>query len=167
MPASRAAAQYIIKYMKKKDDDIASALTLIALANRHIREYPSTAEDAETDPENRLTKHFAEYLANRMSRELDAVQAAAILLNHPLASSSHKEVFMRVSSHQVCRAAARSGKKCDKRPRVDRASVAARNTRRDQFDRLKLVSCKSSARKGLEMVPSEREKEYKGTTRER
>ena len=158
---ARAAAQYTIKYMKKKDDDIASALTLIALANRHIREYPSTAEDAETEPENRLTKHFAEYLANRMSRELDAVQAAAILLNHPLASSSHKEVFMRVSSHQVCRAAARSGKKCDKRPRVDRASVAARNTRRVQFDRLTVKELqKLCEEKGL---PTERVKGKRNT----
>ena len=132
--------------MKKKDDDIASALTLIALANRHIREYPSTAEDAETDPENRLTKHFAEYLANRMSRELDAVQAAAILLNHPLASSSHKEVFMRVSSHQVCRAAARSVNATS-----DRASIGppllpgARGA--TSSTTLQLVSCKISAKK--------------------
>ena len=47
---SKTAAMYQIKYMTKSAVDICAARSVIVDAHKHIKEFPSSAEDSGTPP---------------------------------------------------------------------------------------------------------------------
>ena len=75
---SKTAAMYQIKYMTKSAVDICAARSVIVDAHKHIQEFPSSAEDSGTV--DRSTRHFVQRIINKSTMELEASQAACIVL---------------------------------------------------------------------------------------
>ena len=75
---SKTAAMYQIKYMTKSAVDICAARSVIVDAHKHIQEFPSRAEDSGTV--DRSTRHFVQRIINKSTMELEASQAACIVL---------------------------------------------------------------------------------------
>ena len=75
---SKTAAMYQIKYMTKSAVDICAARSVIVDAHKHIREFPSSAEDSGTV--DRSARHFVQSIINKSTMELEAAQAASIVL---------------------------------------------------------------------------------------
>ena len=77
---SKAAAMYQIKYMGKESVGINASAQLLVEAHKHVNDEltASTAEDAG-EPE-RIAKHFMQHVINSSNMELEATQAAGVVL---------------------------------------------------------------------------------------
>ena len=83
---SKGAAMYEIKYMGKDCVDLGAAASVLVDAAKHVREYPSVAEDSGED--GRTARHFAQHVINHSHMELEAVQAAGVVLGLRSSGSS-------------------------------------------------------------------------------
>lgn len=101
LAASHCPSTFQMKYMNKHNLKIAASATVLLDAERHIREFPSTAED--TGEASRSAKHFTQWVLNRDIIELDSTQAAAIVLGHTSSHCSHAAQFQH--PWDVCRLA--------------------------------------------------------------
>jgi hypothetical protein len=82
---SKSASLYQIKYMRKDCVEIAGSASVLVDAYKHIKEFQSTALDSGT--KERQAKHFCERVINT-GMELEAVQAAALVLGIPSSGAS-------------------------------------------------------------------------------
>jgi hypothetical protein len=97
--------------MGKDCVEIAASATMLLDAHKHIKEYPSSAEDTGTF--DRLAKHFCQHVINTGNMELEALQAAGVVLNADSSGSSDSIQFY--SGWEVLRLAriAENGHACD------------------------------------------------------
>ena len=75
---SKNVAMYQVKYMTKDAVDINASASVLIDAFKNIQEHKSTAEDSGEAARN--AKHFAQAVANKVNCELDATQAAGVVL---------------------------------------------------------------------------------------
>ena len=80
---------YQIKYMAKDSVQISAAATLLADAHRHIHSEGGRSCAPDTGEASRNAKHFLQRVINSANMELEATQAASIVLGMPSASGSH------------------------------------------------------------------------------
>jgi hypothetical protein len=89
---ARAAAMYFSKYNAKDQHELKhDTLTCVAEAAKHIRTYPSTADDSGTAA--RSAKHLAQRIMNS-SCEMSATEAATVVLQHCSEVSSEAVVYI-------------------------------------------------------------------------
>jgi hypothetical protein len=89
---SKGAALYQIKYMAKECVETAASATVLIDAHKHNKQYASTADDAGTI--EREAKYFCQRVINHAAMELEAVQAAGIVLGlHSSGSSDSMQYF--------------------------------------------------------------------------
>ena len=88
---SKATAMYQIKYMSKNSVEISAATSVLLDAEAHVREYKSRASDSGTA--ERTARYFAQRVINRASMELEAAQAAAIVLGMKSSGGSDDNKF--------------------------------------------------------------------------
>ena len=69
---------YSIKYMGKDSVNISAAATVLHEADKKVREHPSSADDKLTA--ERTSKHFCQHVINHSGMELEATQAAGLVL---------------------------------------------------------------------------------------
>jgi hypothetical protein len=74
------------KYMGKECVEISACATMLLDAYKHIKEYPSSAEDSDTY--DRIAKHFCQRVINKGCMELEALQAAGVVLGIPSSGTS-------------------------------------------------------------------------------
>ena len=65
---------------------MAACASVLVDAYKHVREFPSTAEDS--GEAERTAKHFAQYAINHAHMELTATQAAGVVLGHASSGGS-------------------------------------------------------------------------------
>ena len=75
---SKNVAMYQVKYMTKDAVDINASASVLIDAFKNIQTYKSTAKDSGEAARN--AKHFAQSVANKVNCELDATQAAGVVL---------------------------------------------------------------------------------------
>ena len=80
------------QYVTKNDFELAQSLSVIIDARKHIKNYPSLANDTGTAP--RTGTHFLERVLNSKSAELAPTQAAAIALGFKSSVHTHSYVNM-------------------------------------------------------------------------
>lgn len=85
---SKAASMYQIKYMGKDCVEVAATGSVLLDAHKHVMEHESVAEDAGC--EERRAKHFAQRVINHAAMELEAVQAAGLVLGMGSSGGSDK-----------------------------------------------------------------------------
>jgi len=135
-----ATDAYRGKYMAKGDDEPQEVLSLIATSSEIALKYPSTADDRLLKPEERHTKHFCAKMVNNCGRELDAVQAAAVVSGRaPLSMRSHMPVYVSVWAHVAVRKQAIGRELLVGRPHVD-STALRRLTRKATLDKLDALS---------------------------
>ena len=95
--AQLSALFYCMDYVTKNTCELESCLSLAAAANRHVRDYPSTAEDSGTEP--RTAQHFLNRLLNSKLglEEFSSMQAAGVLLGDPPEQTTHNSVNLNVA----------------------------------------------------------------------
>ena len=76
--------------MGKMVTQISASASVLKDAHEQIKAFPSGAEDRETDPQGREAKHFVQYVINHSQMELEATQAAGLVLNLSSAGGSDK-----------------------------------------------------------------------------
>ena len=76
--------------MGKMVVQISASASVLKDAHEQIKAFPSGAEDRETDPQGREAKHFVQYVINHAQMELEATQAAGLVLNLSSAGGSDK-----------------------------------------------------------------------------
>ena len=76
--ASKSTSMYQIKYMGKNSTKLSVSVPVLIDALRHVRNYPSTADDR--DQPSRVAKYFTQHVINHSAVELEATQAAALVL---------------------------------------------------------------------------------------
>ena len=76
--ASKATAMYSIKYMGKDAYNISAAATVLHEAHKAVHDHPSSAKDKLTA--DRTAKHFCQHVVNHAAMELEATQAAGLVL---------------------------------------------------------------------------------------
>ena len=76
--ASKATAMYSIKYMGKDSVNISASASVLHEAHRKVHDHPSSADDKCTA--ERTSKHFCQHVINHASMELEATQAAGVVL---------------------------------------------------------------------------------------
>ena len=72
------ASMYQIKYMGKDCVQISASASMLLDAMKNITEYPSTADDTGTQA--RRTIHFCQHAINKGCVEMEALQAAGVVL---------------------------------------------------------------------------------------
>ena len=85
---SKSTAMYQIKYASKESVEISGVGTTLIDAHAHNKEYTSAAADAGT--EEREARRFAQRVINSAAMELEAVQAAGLVLGMGSSGSSHE-----------------------------------------------------------------------------
>ena len=83
---SKSTAMYQIKYASKESVEISASGSMLLDAHAHNKEYASAAEDAGT--EGREARRFAQRVINSAAMELEAVQAAGVVLGMGSSGSS-------------------------------------------------------------------------------
>ena len=80
---SKSAMAYLCPYLGKRKSPLLHSLVVLEEVLKHVRKYPSTAEDTGTS--TRTARHVYQRLLNRLnlSIELSDYQVAAFLLNLP------------------------------------------------------------------------------------
>ena len=76
---SKSASLYQIKYMGKDCVEISASATMLIDAYEHIKQFPSSAEDAGSD--DRRAIHFCQRVINTGGMELEGLQAAGVVLD--------------------------------------------------------------------------------------
>ena len=76
--ASKATAMYSIKYMGKDSVNISASASVLHESHRKVHDHPSSADDKCTA--ERTSKHFCQHVINHASMELEATQAAGVVL---------------------------------------------------------------------------------------
>ena len=89
--ASKGCSMYQIKYMGKDSVQISASASVLVQAFKDIKKYPSTAADSGSA--TRTTMHFAQRVLNHVSMELEATQAAAIVLGHASSAGTDEIEF--------------------------------------------------------------------------
>eukprot|EP00966_Prymnesium_polylepis_P337310 7391987-Prymnesium_polylepis.3 len=87
--SGKAAGMYMCKYMVKEAYELASSLSILVDARKHIKDYGSVADDAGAP--DRVAKHFLQRVLNTAAAELSSTQAAGMCLG--VSSSSHSHAF--------------------------------------------------------------------------
>jgi hypothetical protein len=90
----KAAAFYLGPYFSKEKFGFEESLLIMALANKHIHTFPSTAEDTGTDSRN--TKFFIQRCLNQhcLKMEVSDYQMAAAVLSMPVIIRSNNVSFV-------------------------------------------------------------------------
>ena len=96
-----AAGFYQCKYMGKDCVEISAAASFLVDAFEHIKNYPSKAADSGDLERN--AKHFVQRVLNHVNMELDATQAAGIVLGQ--SSSGHSNAIEYIYGHDVVKLA--------------------------------------------------------------
>jgi hypothetical protein len=99
--ASKGTSMYTAKYMGKDSVNIKDSAVVFADAAKHVKEYISTADDTGTS--QRTAQNLAQRIINKASVELEASQAAGIVLG--LRSSNGSETLSYHSCWDVLRLA--------------------------------------------------------------
>ena len=94
-------SMYQIKYMGKDCVQISASASMLLDALANIDEYPSSAEDTGT--EDRRTKHFCQHVINKGCMELEAFQAAGVVLG--VKSSGKSDAIQYYNGWEVVRLA--------------------------------------------------------------
>ena len=76
--ASKATAMYSIKYMGKDSVNISASASVLHEAHSKVHDHPSSADDKCTA--ERTSKHFCQHVINHAACELEATQAAGVVL---------------------------------------------------------------------------------------
>ena len=76
--ASKATAMYSIKYMGKDSVNISASASVLHEAHSKVHDHPSSADDKCTA--ERTSKHFCQHVINHAAMELEATQAAGVVL---------------------------------------------------------------------------------------
>ena len=76
--ASKATAMYSIKYMGKDSVNISASASVLHEAHNKVHDHPSSADDKCTA--ERTSKHFCQHVINHAACELEATQAAGVVL---------------------------------------------------------------------------------------
>ena len=88
---SKATALYNCKYFTKTTTELSSSASVLAECAKYIQEFPSSAADSTQFERN--AKHFAQRVLNTASCELEATQAAGVVLGIPSSKSSDVLAF--------------------------------------------------------------------------
>ena len=94
--SARANTVYEAKYQSKPQVELTEAVTILHEAYVHIKAHPSTAEDVGTT--ERTLRHLVQRTMNASHIELEACQAADIVLGHNSFASSHDDAALDVHS---------------------------------------------------------------------
>lgn len=99
--AARAALFYVVKYVTKDSTAPQASLTVLAAANKHIEQFPSSASDSGT--RSRVAKHFCQRALNSLNMELSDTMAASCVLGF----KAHKcsDTFVNVPMQSALQAA--------------------------------------------------------------
>ena len=95
---SKGSALYQAKYMSKECTEIVASSSVLIDAYNHIRQYESKAEDSGT--EERDAKRYAQRVINSAAMELEAAQAAGIVLGMNSSGGSDAIEFYSGWDHQ-------------------------------------------------------------------
>ena len=95
------ASVYQIKYMGKDCVQISASASMLLDAMKNINEYPSSAEDTGT--QDRRTIHFCQHAINKGCVEMEALQAAGVVLT--IHSSGKSDAIQYYSGWDVVRVA--------------------------------------------------------------
>ena len=77
---SKAAAMYQIKYMGKDSVEISASANVLVEAHNYVRDELTASTANDTGEPERIAKHFAQHVINCSNMELEATQAAGIVL---------------------------------------------------------------------------------------
>ena len=77
---SKAAAMYQIKYMGKDSVEISASANVLVEAHNYVRDDLTASTANDTGEPERIAKHFAQHVINCSNMELEATQAAGIVL---------------------------------------------------------------------------------------
>ena len=99
--ASKGVSMYTAKYMGKDAVNIKDAAVVLADAANHVKEYVSTADNSGTS--TRTAQHLAQRIINKSSIELEASQAAGVVLG--VGSSNGSDTLSYHSCWDVLRLA--------------------------------------------------------------
>ena len=72
--------------MGKDSVQISAAATLLADAHRHVQDPLTKSRAEDADEPQRVAKHYMQHIINSANMEIEATQAAGIVLGMPSAS---------------------------------------------------------------------------------
>ena len=81
----------LCRYMGKESVQISAAATLLADAAQHVHDFPSSADDVGQPERN--ARHYMQHVLNASNMELEATQAAALVLNMSSSTGSHRNEY--------------------------------------------------------------------------
>ena len=104
-----AASCYMAKYLKKANYNLEQSAMVLLDARRRVRTYPSTATTdhrgnsvaTAAGQAAREALHFAQFVVRRTARELEPVQAAAIILQQPSFITTHNATSPMLNGYSV------------------------------------------------------------------